>query len=359
MSVHAISSWWWRGQAQAGGYTILADSDDGMEARENSTYYDTVTRVGDNSGQENIAAWHFRDLVIPFGAHIDSATLMVYATPLRAGTGVITMRAQAIDDAVVPATANRPHTWTNTTASTALAAIPLDPAPTPETVVVSIPLSSDAHDMSEVVAFAATFNSSTHAGDSGGYEYCCAWHFPTVNVPFGASIGTTTLDVTAEFSIIGSDSMTVRAQSIDDANVPGDSNLPSSWTTTTASKVIDQIGSELLLYTSVAADNQDGVEIFDEVAGLPVSWSDTETKVGDVASNEGIAAWHFATLNVPFGATIETATFAAHKSSATTGTGDLTWRAQDVDDAALPSASNYPHSWTTTTASTVVDGNTV
>lgn len=331
---------------------ITTDANDVMEALENGTVYTDVTRVGDNSGLEDVAAWRFLNLKIPFGAHIDSATFTVTAYPIRFGTGSLTFRAQDADNPAAIDGANKPSTWTTTTASTAQAAIALDPdGVTPVTGTASVAIAANNDDGTDVVSGSLWFADALAAGDSAGAEVIGGWRLTGVTVPFGATIDSATLTAECVSGGIGAGAVIVRAEDVDSGAAITDSHRPSGWTTTTASASIDAIGSLRLTRASISADANDGHEMFDEVAGTPISWSSTVTQVGDVAGNEGIAAFHFATLNVPFGATIESAVFYADSPSYTDGAGTVTWRAQDVDDASVPSASNYPHTWSVTTAS--------
>lgn len=331
-------------------YPITTTDNDGMEALENNTFYPSVTRAGDNSGRENVAAWHFGGIEVPFGAHIESAQFIVTAKPISKGTGVITVRAEDVDSASVPATANRPSTWTTTTASQALPAIDLDvPAPLP-VVEATVPITRDDDDGSSV--FGVWLQTVINAGDNSGLETVGGWHFRDVAIPFGATLQSATLSLAAMAATIGRTPITVSAEDTDDAPLLDASHLPENWTATSAATDIEAIGDTVLHWYGIAAEANDGTELYDAGTSTPVSWSTTGTAAGD-STDEAIAAWHFAALAVPFGAIIDSATFNAQVDY-TAGTGAVRMRAQDVDDAVVPSASNYPHSWTTTTAGTPV-----
>lgn len=98
-------------------YAINADANDGQELPDVGLYT-TAINAGDASGLEAIAFWHLTGLAIDQGAIIDSATFTATATTGVTGTGTITLKAQKVADASLPANpGNLPSAMTLTTAS--------------------------------------------------------------------------------------------------------------------------------------------------------------------------------------------------------------------------------------------------
>lgn len=122
MSVHAISSWWWRGQAQAGGYTILADGDDGHERLDTNALNTASVVAGDAGTYLAAAFWRFTGIAVPIGSTITSATITVTSSA-SGGSGTAVIRAQKSASPAAVSAGNLPSSWTGASGTTATTAI--------------------------------------------------------------------------------------------------------------------------------------------------------------------------------------------------------------------------------------------
>lgn len=122
MSVHAISSWWWRGQAQAGGYTILADGDDGHERLDTNALNTASVVAGDAGTYLAAAFWRFTGIAVPIGTTITSATITVTSSA-SGGSGTAVIRAQKSASPAAVSAGNLPSSWTGASGTTATTAI--------------------------------------------------------------------------------------------------------------------------------------------------------------------------------------------------------------------------------------------
>lgn len=105
-------------------HSISDDTHDGREAYDVGSglpvaYVSNITRVGDFGGIEEIAAWHFPSVDVPYNAEIVSATITVSVTVTN-GTYAFTLAAEDSDDADVPSETNWPSSWSMTAATVAV-----------------------------------------------------------------------------------------------------------------------------------------------------------------------------------------------------------------------------------------------
>lgn len=95
----------------------------------------------------------------------------------------------------------------------------------------------------------------------------------------------------------------------------------------------------------ISANNRDGLE-------WNGSWDQNAIFAGNWDGNDEYATWHFSGITIPQGATITSATMAVRAGSYGNDPSvvDLRIRAQDTDNASLPSGSNFPSAFSFTTA---------
>lgn len=102
----------------AGGYTILADGDDGHERLDTNALNTASVVAGDAGTYLAAAFWRFTGIAVPIGSTITSATVTVTSTASGAvGTAVI--RAQKSASPAAVSAGNLPSSWTGASGTTA------------------------------------------------------------------------------------------------------------------------------------------------------------------------------------------------------------------------------------------------